>query len=123
MWPAGYVIMQPSIRENYPVMAYRRWIHRIPEVYHREVLDEPADDTIPSPDPMMLATLKNFRSLAPMAQEAHKPMFALKPADGAIGGHVAAVRDCGRAFRQLARRVTEKCGMTSLLTMAGTRSA
>jgi chromosome partitioning protein len=123
MRPAGYVIMQPSIRENYPVMAYRRWIDRIPQVYHEEVLDEVNGDEIPNPDPMMLATLKNFRSLAPMAQEAHKPMFALKPADGAIGGHVAAVRGCYQAFLKLTRRITERCGMTSLLAQEGSGSA
>ena len=96
MQPAGYVVMQPSVRENYPVAAYRRWINRIPEVYHQEVLERPASEGIPTPDPMSLATLKNYRSLAPMAQEARKPMFALKPADGAIGGHAAAVQDCYR---------------------------
>ena len=26
MKPVGYVVMQPSVRENYPVAAYRRWI-------------------------------------------------------------------------------------------------
>jgi chromosome partitioning protein len=33
MNPAGYVVMRPSVRENYPVAAYRRWIERIPRVY------------------------------------------------------------------------------------------
>jgi hypothetical protein len=49
-----------------------------------------------------------------MAQQAHKPMFALKPADGAIGGHVAAVRDCYHAFDQLARRIAEECNLAPL---------
>lgn len=123
MRPAGYVIMQPSIRENYPVMAYRRWIDRIPRAYHKEVLGETSGAEIPNPDPMMLATLKNFRSLAPMAQEAHKPMFALKPADGAIGGHVAAVRDCYRAFQKLALRIAEECGIASPLSITEVGSA
>src|SRR5262249_19545549 len=87
MNPVGYVVMQPSVRENYPVAAYRRWIERIPRVYYKEVLQRSESEVIPNPDPMALAMLKNYRSLAPMAQEAHKPMFALKPADGAIGGH------------------------------------
>ncbi len=112
MQPAGYVVMQPSIRENYPVAAYRRWINRIPEVYHVEVLGRPASESVFNPDPMALATLKNYRSLAPMAQEARKPMFALKPADGAIGGHVAAVQDCHRAFRKLAERIANVCGFS-----------
>jgi chromosome partitioning protein len=111
MQPAGYVVMQPSIRENYPVKAYRRWIEQIPKVYRQEVLGEEGIMPFPEPDPHALATLKNFRSLAPMAQEAHKPMFALKPADGAIGGHGAAVRECQRAFRQLANRIAIACGI------------
>ena len=41
----------------------------------------------------------------PMAMEARKPMFFLKPADGAIGAHVAAVGDCYRDFETLARRI------------------
>jgi chromosome partitioning protein len=109
MQPAGYVVMQPSVRENYPVAAYRRWINRIPEVYHKEVLGRPESEGISIPDAMSLATLKNYRSLAPMAQEARKPMFALKPADGAIGGHAAAVQDCYRAFQHLAERIAGVC--------------
>jgi cellulose biosynthesis protein BcsQ len=115
MNPAGYVVMQPSVRENYPVAAYRRWIARIPKVYHVEVLGRPESEDVITPDPMALATLKNYRSLAPMAQEARKPMFALKPADGAIGGHASAVQACYRAFRQLAERIATACGFDSLL--------
>jgi hypothetical protein len=110
MTPVGYVVMQPSVRELYPVAAYRRWIERIPKVYHREVLDRPEIEGVPDPDPMALATLRNDRSLAPMAQEAHKPMFVLKPADGAIGGH-AAVQASHRAFRDLAERIATACGL------------
>ena len=53
-------------------------------------------------DPHCLAALKHYRSLMPLAQEAHKPMFFLKPADGAIGGHAKAVQDCYSDFRHLA---------------------
>ena len=112
MKPVGYVVMQPSVRENYPVAAYRRWIERIPRVYYREVLGRPDSEEIPDPDPMALAILKNYRSLAPMAQEAHKPMFALKPADGAIGGHAAAVQASHRAFRELSERIASACGFS-----------
>ncbi len=47
----------------------------------------------------------------PLAQEARKPMFALRPADGAIGGHANAVQACYRDFRALARKIAERCGM------------
>ena len=38
-------------------------------------------------DPNCIAKLKDYRSLMPLAQEARKPMFFLKPADGALGAH------------------------------------
>ena len=43
----------------------------------------------------------------PMAQEARKPMFRLKPADGAIGAHVQAVRDCFLEFEALAEQILD----------------
>jgi chromosome partitioning protein len=52
-----------------------------------------------------LARLKDYRSLMPMAQEAKKPMFLLKPADGAIGGHQTAVQECYADFLKLARSI------------------
>jgi chromosome partitioning protein len=54
--------------------------------------------------------LKDFRSLMPLAQEARKPMFLLKPADGAFGGHQQAVLDCYRAFEALTYRILLVCG-------------
>ncbi|MGH9319809.1 MAG: ParA family protein, partial [Vicinamibacteria bacterium] len=62
-------------------------------------------------DPHCLAALKHYRSLMPLAQEARKPMFHLKAADGALGGHAAAVQDCYREFRALARSIAERCGI------------
>ena len=64
-------------------------------------------------DPHCLASLGHFRSLMPLAREARKPLFALKPADGALGGHANAVRDCYRDFRALARAVAQRCGVTA----------
>jgi hypothetical protein len=47
----------------------------------------------------------------PMAQEVNKPMFLLKPADGAIGGHQAAVGECRKDFQALATLLLEKAGI------------
>lgn len=44
----------------------------------------------------------------PLAQEARKPMFSLKPADGAIGSHFQAAQDAYRDFRKLARKIAEQ---------------
>jgi chromosome partitioning protein len=112
MHPAGYIVLQHAVRLDRPVKAYGRWMARIPEEYRRSVLGSrrPQRAVIEN-DPHCLATLKHYRSLMPLAQEARKPMFFLKPADGAIGGHMAAVQDCYRDFRDLARRIAGSCGV------------
>lgn len=113
MEPAGYIVLQHAIRLDRPVKAYGRWMDRIPAEYGKAVLAEPAPAGMTiDRDPHCLATLKHYRSLMPLAQEARKPMFFLKPADGAIGGHTAAVRDCYRDFRTLARHIAKRCGAT-----------
>jgi len=114
MDPLGYVVMQHAVRLDRPVKAYEKWMARIPGVYREAVLGETppkASVTITS-DPHCLSTLKNYRSLMPLAQEAHKPMFFLTPADGAIGGHAKAVQDCYRDFHALAVEVARKAGVT-----------
>ena len=112
MDPAGYIVMQHAIRLDRPVKAYARWMDRIPATYRDAVLAESPDTRVTiANDPHCLATLKHFRSLMPLAQEARKPMFALKAADGAIGGHAKAVQDCDRDFRALAREIAKRTGV------------
>jgi chromosome partitioning protein len=112
MNPVGYVVMQHAVRLDRPVKAYARWMQRIPTAYREAVLDENTETNIAiEDDPHCLSALKHYRSLMPLAQEARKPMFALKPADGAIGGHAAAVQDCYRDFRDLARAIASRCGV------------
>jgi chromosome partitioning protein len=86
MDPVGFVLLQHAVRKDRPVKAYERWIKRIPAVYHEEILGESQETTIVEPDPQQLASLKHYRSLMPLAQDARKPMFLLTAADGAIGG-------------------------------------
>lgn len=112
MEPVGYVVMQHAVRLDRPVKAYAKWIARIPGVYRESVLEEPADSSVSvDNDPYCLATLNHYRSLMPMAQESRKPMFHLKPADGAIGAHVQAVQDCYKDFRALAITIAERSGV------------
>ena len=113
MRPIGYIVMQHAVRLDRPVKAYGRWMGRIPAVYSADVLGETcaAENTTIDNDPHCLATLKHYRSLMPLAQEVRKPMFALKPADGAIGGHAAAVQGCYRDFRALAGTVAKRAGV------------
>jgi hypothetical protein len=112
MEPAGYIVLQHAVRLDRPVKAYGRWMARIPQEYRQSVLNERESELAAiDNDPHCLATLKHYRSLMPLAQEARKPMFFLKPADGAIGGHTTAVQDCYRDFRDQARRIAERCGI------------
>ena len=105
MNPLGYVIMRHSIRLSRPVQAYGRWIDRIPSEYTNVMTGHDQPSMPKGQDPNCLAHLKDYRSLMPMAQEANCPMFLLKPADGAIGAHQQAVRDCYTDFRNLAREL------------------
>jgi chromosome partitioning protein len=110
MQPIGYVVQQHSVRLSRPVKAFDRWVSRIPTEYRTSILGEPA----PPPhlrtadDPNCLATLKHYRSLVPMGQEARKPIFHLTVADGAIGNHALAVREAYSDFHTLARLILNR---------------
>jgi len=111
--PIGYVAMQHSARYDRPVKAYARWADRIPSEYRRAVLEEtPGGKVRIEDDPHCLALLKHFRSLMPMAMERHKPIFDLKPADGAFGGHVSNVQECYRSFKNLAEAIAQRCDLS-----------
>ena len=109
MRPAGYVVMQHAVKaSDSPVKAYLRWMEQIPRVYRQSVLDDLAPPaTSVSNDEYCLARLKHYRSLMPMAMAARKPMFFLRPADGAIGSHIQAVRNCYTDFNMLAKVIAE----------------
>lgn len=108
MEPAGYVVQQHAVRLDRPVRAYARWLARIPAVYREKVLGL-AGDAVSQPDENCLASLRNFRSLMPMAQDARKPMFDLRPADGAIGSHAQLAQVCAQEFADLAKRLAKRC--------------
>jgi chromosome partitioning protein len=108
----GYVVSRYSILAGGPVQAFQKWLDRAPATYIRAVMDkEPPEAISIDTDENKLARLKDYRSLMPMAQEARKPMFLLKPADGAIGGHLSAVAECRDDFRKLATRILELIGL------------
>ncbi|MFP8884147.1 ParA family protein [Streptomyces mangrovi] len=103
MRPLGYVIMQPEMRLDRPVKAYERWLERIPRVYSAAVLGESGPEQ--GDERHRIATLRNYRSLMPLAHDARKPMFDLKAADGALGSTQKYVQTCYREFRGLAEKV------------------
>jgi cellulose biosynthesis protein BcsQ len=106
--PAGYIIMQYTAKESRPVQSYLKWANRIPGTFREFVLGEANDGSDIASDVNCIALLKHFRSLAPMSMEAHKPIFLLKPADGAIGAHVYAVQKIYEEFKALTKKILEK---------------
>ncbi|HNQ23503.1 MAG TPA: AAA family ATPase [Phycisphaerae bacterium] len=107
--PVGYLVLRHSIRLDRPVAAFNRWIARIPEVYQECVLDHPGEAASSvETDPNCITRLKDYRSLMPLAQEARKPMFFLKPADGALGAHGNAVKSAYSDFLTVARTIAER---------------
>ena len=119
MKPMGYVVLQHNVRSSRPgldrpVKAYLKWAKRLPKVYRKFVLDEATstEGVAVENDPYQLGFLKHYQSLMPMAMEVRKPIFRLKPADGAIGAHAQAVKDCYRDFKELAEKIAEVAEVT-----------
>ena len=111
MEPLGYVIMRHAIRLDRPFRAFMNWIEKMPGEYMQSVMGEENARASQSDDKRnRLAHLKDYRSLMPMAQEANKPMFMLKPADGVIGAHQSAAQNCYRDFRTLAHTILDRLG-------------
>lgn len=109
MRPLGYVIMQPVMRLDRPVHAYRRWLDRIPRVFASAVLGR-TDGVRPhtDDDPYAIATIRNYQSLMPLAHDARKPMFDLRAADGALGSTQQYVQKCHQDFQALATTISER---------------
>jgi cellulose biosynthesis protein BcsQ len=108
--PIGYIVQQHSVHLNWSAESYE-WMPRIPRVFRRSLLSAADDEKSVKDDPWCLALLKHYHSLMPMAQEAQKPMFHLKAADGAIGAHFQAAQSVGQEFKRLAERIAERVGL------------
>lgn len=113
--PIGYMVLRHSIRLDRPVKAFERWIAQIPPTYTQAVLEQKPDPTlIIDNDPNCIAKFKDYRSLMPLAQEARKPMFFLKPADGALGAHTYAVSNAYKDFKNVAIKIAKNAGLKAL---------
>jgi chromosome partitioning protein len=112
MVPVGYVISRFTIYAGDKARHFRRWINRVPAVFHADVLrDKMKPPATVEEDKASLAWLKDYHSLIAMAHEARKPVFHLRPADGAIGGHQQAVQRAYEDFEILAFIVAARIGL------------
>ena len=116
MQPIGYVVQQHSVRLGRPVLAYDKWVNRMPEEYASNLLENTDGPYAATPQDDVenaLATMKHYRSLVPMAQEKRKPIFKLTTADGAFGSHAAAVSDARADFNALAQKIIARINLSS----------
>jgi hypothetical protein len=107
--PLGYIVMQDGIKESRPIQSYLKLANKIPSIFNDFVLDGANNTDVKVEDDYnCLALLKHYHSLIPMAIEARKPIFLLKPADGAIGAHYQAVLRAFEDFKLLTNKVIER---------------
>jgi len=106
--PLGYIIQHRGIVKR----DYQYYTNRAPDYYRKFLLDElPLSGFSILDDPYNLAVIRAYRSLLPMAQEAHKPLFHLKPADGALGAFLQSAEDARRDFEALAKAIVAKANL------------
>lgn len=104
----GYVLMQHGVSSSKPVKAYKKFADRLPKVFRNSFKIKTSEDTLTlDNDPYCLALVKHYNSLMPMAMEARKPIFLLKPSDGAIGAHYNAVRKVSEEFKKMSQKIIE----------------
>jgi chromosome partitioning protein len=114
--PVGYIALQHQERLSRPIQAYVSWLERIPGEYRQYLLGESGSHPAPPirGDDQCLALLRHYKSLIPLAQEARKPVFKLRSADGAIGSHATAVARAYEDFRYLAEKILALIGIEPL---------
>lgn len=61
-----------------------------------------------------LSIIRHYHSLMPMSQASQKPVFLLKPADGAIGSHAHNVQVAYQDFENLVQRIQEAIAVAQL---------
>ncbi|GLZ79449.1 hypothetical protein Afil01_42560 [Actinorhabdospora filicis] len=96
--PLGYTITKLDRRRTKDF-----WIDNLIEIYQHAFLD-PDDD----PSDYDLGRLRYYGSLMELAERAHKPMFDLRPSDGAIGSTQKYVQICRDEFRALADNILDR---------------
>lgn len=106
--PAGYIVQQHLARVDRLPAGYGHWASQIPSVYKEHVLDEQGAAPDLNHDPACVALVKHFASLVPLAQQARKPMFDLKQADGIGGGQIQSVAQCRAAFAAIVHELAKR---------------
>ncbi|HMO74127.1 MAG TPA: hypothetical protein PKD48_02195 [Sphingopyxis sp.] len=94
-----YTAKRNSKGERRAVKAYERIMRDIPKAIAKSKLMQ----THPEPSRgYELGEIPNLHSLIPMSQFNHKPIFALKSADGVVGAHFSKVLESKEIFDDIA---------------------
>jgi cellulose biosynthesis protein BcsQ len=108
----GYIILQQPIRLDRR-NSYSKWIMQMPKIYHHAMFNLENKRSVMD-DPYCLRMLKTYYSLISLAQEARKPIFHLKPADGAMGSYGKLVQTAYQDFQKLAETIAKRADLPSL---------
>lgn len=108
--PLGYIMNQETmIGLRHELEAWHRRLKEIPSLYARNLNDQALTEALDfHTDPECLGIVRRFPSIMRLAREARKPIFHLKPGDGAMASHLQAVADARRDFQHLAQRIEER---------------
>lgn len=101
----GYVILQQKVDNPVSFNSQPAWQNEIPKAFYSCVLNRNDAPGSFEEDPFCLALLKFNPGLMYLASKAGKPMFSLKPADGAIGTHVTAVMQTKTDYTALTGKI------------------
>jgi chromosome partitioning protein len=106
----GYIVLQHTAKESRPMKAHLRWIHKIPKTYKMAVLGQATEgELLIKNDTNCLGSLRHYNGLMPLAIEARKPIFLLKPVDGVMGVQFQAVQRVYQEFETITQRIIEAC--------------
>ena len=114
MKSVGYIAVPPASHIQRPAEDYVEWLQGVPDDYGRYVEGNPTlsrRSTQLARDGRCLGHLRHFVTLRSLAEDARKPIFAMKPADGILGGYGDVVRGCYNDFRALATEIATRCGL------------
>lgn len=99
-----YTAKRNASGERRAVKAYERIMQDIPKAIAKSRLMQAS----PAPsNGYELGEIPNLHSLIPMSQFNHKPIFALKSADGVVGAHFTKVAESKGIFEDIAERFLE----------------
>lgn len=110
---AGYVNQQFNIYRQREANAWKTFTAKVPSAIDENIVQKlkKIDDRLVidlNGGSYNLGDVRNYHSLAPLAQSKLKPIFELDSSDGVFGTHVQNAKDCLDAFTILASKIIKK---------------